>query len=108
MSCKGFLLLAVALAAAAICTASPYVFPGTPVPNDTLRVVALGSGPPSVSRSQFATSYLLQLGSNQKNLLFDCGTGSIINLYATQVDLATIDKVRSAPGFFLLCLDATV
>lgn len=42
---------------------------------------------------QVSTSYLIQTGDGQ-NFLFDAGTGSIVNLYATQVSLATINKVR--------------
>ncbi len=43
---------------------------------------------------QVSSSYLLQLGSNQKNILFDAGGASLLNLYATQTNLSTIDKVR--------------
>ena len=63
------------------------------MPQDTLRVIALGTGSPSVYWTQVATSYLLQLGSNRHNFLFDIGTGSILNLYATHVDPASVDKV---------------
>ncbi|KAK9797411.1 hypothetical protein WJX73_007627 [Symbiochloris irregularis] len=40
-----------------------------------------------------ATSYLLQLGNSQRNVLFNAGTGSASNLYASRVDLSTIDTV---------------
>lgn len=69
-----------------------WVLPGESVPSDTIRLVALGTGTPSVYKEQVATSYLIQTGDGQ-NFLFDAGTGSIVNLYATQVNLATINKV---------------
>ncbi|KAL3162019.1 hypothetical protein ABBQ38_009090 [Trebouxia sp. C0009 RCD-2024] len=39
-----------------------------------------------------SSSYLLQTGDGQ-SFLFDAGTGSIVNLYATNVDLSTVNKV---------------
>ena len=75
------------------------VLPGDSVPPDTIRIIALGTGTPTVAADQVATSYLVQLGST-RNVLFDAGTGSIINLYATGVDLSTIDTVRAAPAQF--------
>ena len=69
-----------------------FIFQGETVPDDTIRIIALGTGTPSIARSQVATSYLIQLGST-RNVLFDAGTGSIANLYATGVDLNTIDTV---------------
>ena len=42
---------------------------------------------------QVSTSYLLQLGSNQNNYLFDVGGASLLNLYTTQTNLSTVDKV---------------
>ena len=45
-----------------------------------------------------STSYLIQTGDGQ-NFLFDVGTGSIVNLYATNVALANITKVT---GFIVL------
>jgi hypothetical protein len=40
----------------------------------TLRLTALGTGVPRVSRSQFCTSYLVQLGDAPKrSFLFDIG-----------------------------------
>ena len=69
-----------------------FVLPGETVPAGTLRIIALGTGTPTVTRRQVATSYLLQLGG-RRNILFDAGTGSYINLLATAVDLASIDTV---------------
>ena len=84
------------------CGVHPYVFPREEVPNDTLRIIALGTGVPNISKGQAATSYLLQLGSNERNILFDVGTGSIANLYATRVNLSTIDKVSHVSSFDVL------
>ena len=69
-----------------------YVLQGQSVPAGTIRIIALGTGTPTVARDQVATSYLLQLGGT-RNVLFDVGTGSIANLYDTGVDLSTIDTV---------------
>ena len=77
------------------CGVHPYVFPSEAVPNDTLRIIALGTGVPNISKSQAATSYLLQLGCNERNILFDVGTGSVANLHATRVNLSTVDKVSN-------------
>lgn len=76
-----------------------FVLPGQEVHSNTMRIIALGTGTPSISRDQAATCYLIQLGK-QRNILFDVGTGSIANLYATKVDLATMDTVggRSVYG----------
>ncbi|DBA82164.1 TPA: hypothetical protein ACH3X1_007151 [Trebouxia sp. C0004] len=69
-----------------------WVLPGDSVPSNSIRLVALGTGTPSVYKEQVSTSYLLQTGDGQ-NFIFDVGTGSIVNLYATNVNLATINKV---------------
>ncbi|KAK9797405.1 hypothetical protein WJX73_006256 [Symbiochloris irregularis] len=70
-----------------------YILPGfTAAPNDTIRIIALGTGTPNTLPKQVATSYLIQLGS-QRNILFDVGTGSITNLYATGINMSTIDLV---------------
>ena len=90
-----FLSIWLSLSVITDCVVHPYVYPREAVPNDTLRIIALGTGVPSIFKSQAATSYLLQLGSNERNILFDVGTGSIANLYATRVSLSTIDKVSN-------------
>jgi ribonuclease BN (tRNA processing enzyme) len=41
-----------------------------------MRLTALGTGVPRVTRSQYSTSYLLQLGSGQM-FLFDIGDVSL-------------------------------
>lgn len=48
---------------------------------------------------QVSTSYLLQTGDRQ-SFLFDAGTGSIVNLYATNVDLNTVNKVNAVISIF--------
>lgn len=53
-----------------------------------------GTGTPNTLPKQVATSYLIQLGS-QRNILFDVGTGSITNLYATAVNMSTINLVSA-------------
>ncbi|KAK9830412.1 hypothetical protein WJX72_011632 [[Myrmecia] bisecta] len=73
-----------------------YVLGGDVVPANTARIIALGTGTPNVYKDQLATSYLIQLGldgQNVTNILFDVGTGSIVNLYATQVSLANVATV---------------
>ncbi|KAK9865908.1 hypothetical protein WJX84_000433 [Apatococcus fuscideae] len=70
-----------------------YVYPGEGVPSDTARLIALGTGTPNVNKRQVSTSYLVQLGSNQTNYLLDAGGGSLVNLYTTQTNLSTVDKV---------------
>ena len=86
-----FLSIWLSLSIITDCVVHPYVYPREAVPNDTLRIIALGTGVPSIFKSQAAAK--LQLGSNERNILFDVGTGSIANLYATRVNLSTIDKV---------------
>ena len=88
---KAFLSIWLSLPIITDCVVHPYVYPREAVPNDTLRIIALGTGVPSIFKSQAATSY--QLGSTERNIVFDVGTGSIANLYATRVNLSTIDKV---------------
>ncbi|KAK9813508.1 hypothetical protein WJX73_003209 [Symbiochloris irregularis] len=63
-----------------------------PVPKDSIRIVALGTGTPDVRKAAVATSYLIQLG-NGENFLFDLGTGSYINLVATGVPQDSLTKV---------------
>lgn len=52
----------------------------------------MGTGTPNVYKTQVSSSYLLQLGDGQI-FLFDAGTDSIQNLYASGVDLAKVTKV---------------
>ena len=87
-------LLTASWAAGQAARVSPnLVLPGQQPPPDTIRLIALGTGTPTVAASQVASSYLLQLGGT-RNILFDAGTGSITNLYDAGVDLSTIDTVR--------------
>lgn len=59
---------------------------------DEMRVIALGTGMPAISRRQAAASFLVQLG-NGENFIFDIGTGSITNLVQLQIPWNTLDKV---------------
>jgi len=59
---------------------------------DEMRVIALGTGVPAISRRQAATSFLVQLG-NGDNFIFDMGTGSISNLVQLQQSWNTLDKI---------------
>lgn len=52
----------------------------------------MGTGTPNVNKGQVSSSYLLELGDGQV-FLFDAGTDSIQNLYATGVDQASVTKV---------------
>ena len=50
------------------------------------------AGTPGVSKSALATGFLIQLG-NGDNFIFDLGTGSYVNLFATGVHQDTLTKV---------------
>ncbi|KAI8470327.1 MAG: beta-lactamase-like protein [Monoraphidium minutum] len=65
----------------------PLPSPLPPPAADHLRLTALGTGVPRVTRSQYTTSYLLELGSGQ-SFLFDIGDGALIN------------AIQAAPGTF--------
>ncbi len=70
-----------------------YYYPGTEqLRPDEMRVVALGTGMPAISKGQAAASFLVQLG-NGDNFIFDLGTGSLGNLIALQIPWNTTDKV---------------
>ena len=57
------------------------------------RLTALGTGTPNVNKGQVSSSYLFELGDGQV-FLFDVGTDSIQNLYATGIDQSLVTKVR--------------
>ena len=59
---------------------------------DEMRVIALGTGMPSITRRQAASSFLVQLG-NGENFIFDMGTGALSNLTQLQIPWDTLDKV---------------
>jgi len=68
-------------------------FPGTEkLGANEMRVVALGTGMPTQSPSNYAASFLVELG-NGDSFFFDLGTGSTDNLAALEADYSKLDKV---------------
>lgn len=63
-----------------------------PLSSDAMRVIALGTGMPSITRRQAAASFLVQLG-NGENFIFDIGTGSLTNLTQLNIPWNSVDKV---------------
>lgn len=59
---------------------------------DEMRITALGTGMPNVTRNQASISYLVELGNGDK-FLFDLGGGSFTNLMALRPDFQKADKV---------------
>ncbi len=60
---------------------------------DEMRIIALGTGLPTpLTRAQKSASFMVELG-NGDIFLFDCGTGSVENLFALQPRFAKVDKV---------------
>ncbi|CAL8465140.1 g4675 [Coccomyxa elongata] len=79
--------------AISVASASPWVYSDNEDPPEgTIRVTVLGSGTPDVRRHQVASSFLIELGNGEK-FIFDMGTGSYINLIATGVPAAKLNKV---------------
>ncbi len=85
-------------------TASPYsptqpieprgvYYPGTEaLAADEMRVVALGTGMPTIRPKQAAAAFLVELGNGDK-FLFDIGYGSVERLSALKIPMDYIDKV---------------
>jgi ribonuclease Z len=68
-------------------------YPGTEtVAPDEMRVVALGTGMPSVRPKQAAACFLVELGNGDK-FLFDLGSGCHERLAAQKIPYDLIDKV---------------
>ncbi len=68
-------------------------FPTTEkVGKDEMRIVALGTGMPNQSPSNYAACFFVELG-NGEAFLFDLGTGASDNLAALQPDYSKVDKV---------------
>lgn len=68
-------------------------FPNTEVlGKNEMRVTALGTGMPSITKDQASASFMVELG-NGDIFLFDVGTGSQANLAALRPDFSKIDKV---------------
>jgi len=59
---------------------------------DEMRITALGTGMPNVTRNQASISYLVELGNGDK-FLFDLGGGSFTNLMALRPDFQKVDTV---------------
>ncbi len=60
---------------------------------DAMRVIALGTGLPTpLTKAQKSSNFMVELG-NGDIFLFDCGTGSVENLFAIQPRFANVDKV---------------
>jgi ribonuclease Z len=62
-----------------------HYFPNTePLATDEMRVIALGTGRPFVRRAQANTSWLVELGNDDK-FVFDFGSGSQTNFTALEI-----------------------
>ena len=60
---------------------------------DEMRIISLGTGLPApLTKNQKSSSWLVELG-NGDIFVFDCGTGSMENMFALQPRFAEIDKV---------------
>ena len=60
---------------------------------DEMFVVALGTGMPTpITRAQKSSAWYVELG-NGDIFLFDCGTGSVENLFALRPDMARVNKI---------------
>jgi ribonuclease Z len=68
-------------------------FPNTELlgPNE-MRITALGTGMPNLTRKSASISYLVELGNGDK-FLFDIGSGAMANLWSLRPDFSKIDKV---------------
>ena len=59
---------------------------------DEMRIVALGTGMPSIRPKQAAACFLVELGNGDK-FLFDIGYGSVQRLSAMKIPMDYLDKV---------------
>ncbi|EIE20382.1 Metallo-hydrolase/oxidoreductase [Coccomyxa subellipsoidea C-169] len=90
---RGYVYLLTLIAAFSAAVAGPWVYSDNSEPEEgTIRVTVLGSGTPDVRRHQVASSFLIEVGNGEK-FIFDMGTGSYINLIATGVPAAKLNKV---------------
>ncbi len=60
--------------------------------DDEMRVIALGTGMPNLTKAQKSSGWFVELG-NGDVFLFDIGSGSMENLHALRPDFAKVDKV---------------
>ena len=98
---KRFIIAKEATAAQTKSSASPIkaltdrdvYYPGTEdLAPDEMRVVALGTGQPTVRPKQAAACFLVELGNGDK-FLFDLGYGSLGRLSAMKIPMDYLDKV---------------
>ncbi len=59
---------------------------------DEMRLTALGTGMPNLTRAAASICYLVELGNGDK-FLFDIGSGAMANLWSLRPDFSKIDKV---------------
>ncbi len=73
-------------------------YPATYFPNtellgpDEMRITALGTGMPNLTRAAASVCFLVELGNGDK-FLFDIGSGAMANLFSLRPDFSKIDKV---------------
>ncbi len=73
-------------------------YPGSYFPNtellgaDEMRIIALGSSMPNLTRAAASICYLVELGNGDK-FLFDIGSGAMANLWSLRPDFSKVDKV---------------
>jgi ribonuclease Z len=82
-------------------TASPIVdgqYPASYFPNteilgdDEMRITALGTGMPNLTRKSASISYLVELGNGDK-FMFDAGAGMMANMFSIRPDFSKLDKI---------------
>ena len=59
---------------------------------DEMRITALGTGMPNMTKAAASVSFLVELGNGDK-FMFDAGAGSLANLFSLRPDFSKIDKV---------------
>jgi ribonuclease Z len=59
---------------------------------DEMRITALGTGMPNLTRAAASICYLVELGNGDK-FLFDIGSGAMANLWSLRPDFSKVDKV---------------
>jgi len=59
---------------------------------DEMRIIALGTGMPNLTRAAASICYLVELGNGDK-FLFDIGSGAMANLWSLRPDFSKVDKV---------------
>ncbi|MFA8436980.1 MAG: guanitoxin biosynthesis MBL fold metallo-hydrolase GntH [Marinifilaceae bacterium] len=57
-----------------------------------MRITCIGSGNPPVRMGQAATGWLVELGNGEK-FIFDCGGGTIQNLWSLGIPMAELNKL---------------